>query len=99
MFLPVLDSHLDSSAKLGSNNFPRLKLSIMELYEAIADFKAEFPDVNSRVLTVTQGERFEVLEINNETRHHQEWWGVRNLINGQLGYVPARYLKVSIYRV
>ena len=65
-------------------------LGDMEIYRALSDYAASTAAVN--VLSFCKGEQFEVLE---EEKSHKEWWGARRIHDNAVGYVPAKYMKVT----
>ncbi|CAH1783226.1 unnamed protein product [Owenia fusiformis] len=62
----------------------------MEMYKAISDFSAPTRVAIGRVLSFKKGDTFEILE---PEKAEKVWWGARNLVSNQVGYVPAKYLK------
>ncbi len=65
----------------------------MDIFRAFLDFN---PPMGSGkgVLPLREGDFFEVLE-DEELRRHREWWGVRRTGDNAVGYVLAKYIKVT----
>lgn len=64
----------------------------MDIFKACANFSGPGKDI----LAVRQGEAVEVLEPAGE-RHRREWWAARRIRDNALGYIPSKYLEVTIY--
>lgn len=68
----------------------------MEIYRAVCEFnppRGENDSIDDNILSFAKGDRFEVLDSNKRSI---EWWGARALKDNSVGYVPSKYLKVSI---
>ena len=64
----------------------------MDVFRATTDY---IPPQGCRgVIPLMEGDFFEVLE-SEQYRYHKDWWGVRRTGDNAIGYVPARYIKVS----
>ena len=64
----------------------------MDVYRATSNY--EPPQGCVGVIPLMEGDFFEVLE-SEEYRYHKDWWGVRRTGDNVIGYVPAKYIKVS----
>ena len=64
----------------------------MDVYRATCDYVP--PQGCVGVIPLEEGDFFEVLE-SEDYRYHKDWWGVRRTGDNVIGYVPAKYIKVS----
>ena len=63
----------------------------MDVFKAYQEFSAP----GEHVLQLRRGERIDVLEAASG-RHKQEWWAARRIRDNALGFVPSKYLEVSV---
>ena len=68
----------------------------MELYYAVSAFDAPQGEGSENILSFDEGDRFEIFDCH---KNNSEWWGARALKNSCVGYVPSKYMKVSLYRL
>ncbi|XP_022249020.1 tyrosine protein-kinase src-2-like [Limulus polyphemus] len=67
----------------------------MEVCKATKTYFAPFKDGKKRpdVLEFDKDDEIEILEKQGTT-----WWAARRLKDGKLGFVPAKYMKITIER-
>lgn len=66
----------------------------MEIYRAISDFTPPNVEGSKGVLAFKKGDRFEIFDCHKQSS--SEWWGARALSDNTAGYVPSKYIEVSI---
>lgn len=65
----------------------------MELYYAVSAFDAPQGEGSENILSFDEGDKFEIFDCH---KNNSEWWGARALKNSCVGYVPSKYMKVSL---